>query len=146
MSAGELLPKRARIAWHCLRALPAIMMVIHGSARLIAGGVVPFGGFLGSLGLPAGVVVAGALTAVEIAGGLTLAAGWFVRPLCLWFVAEHAVGILTVHAPEGWFVVGLGRNGMEYSLVLLSLFVLIVVLDPVLRARAQPPSPPARSP
>lgn len=29
------------------------------------------------------------------------------------------MGIVLVHAPEGWFVVGLGRNGMEYSVLLI---------------------------
>ncbi|HKJ16853.1 MAG TPA: hypothetical protein VJ984_05875 [Xanthomonadales bacterium] len=35
------------------------------------------------------------------------------------YAVIYAVGIVLVHAPEGWFVVGLGRNGMEYSVLLI---------------------------
>ncbi len=30
------------------------------------------------------------------------------------------MGIVLVHAPAGWFVVGHGRNGMEYSVLLIA--------------------------
>lgn len=56
---------------------------------------------------------------IEIAGGLTLSAGWLVRPLCAWFVIQLLAGIVLVHGREGWFVVGGGRNGVEYSVLLI---------------------------
>jgi putative oxidoreductase len=116
---------RARRAFTILRAISALMLVTHGVARLVAGGVVPFGQWLGSKGFPAGVAIAGAITAVEIAGGLTLAAGFLVAPLALWFAFQLLAGILLVHLPEGWFVVGLGRNGMEYSVLLIVCLLLV---------------------
>ena len=127
------LPRRARIAAHVLRAAPAAMMVIHGTYRVFDRGVGGFGEFLGSQGLPLGIAVAWLLTLVEIAGGLTLIAGRFIMPLCLWFACEHVVGILTVHVHEGWFVVGGGRNGAEYSVLLLTCFVANAFLQPALR-------------
>ena len=39
--------------------------------------------------------------------------------LCAWFAAELVAGIVMVHARAGWFVVGSGRNGVEYSVVLI---------------------------
>lgn len=60
---------------------------------------------------------------MELAGTLAPAAGRWVRPLATWFAAELTVGILLVHAGEGWFVVGGGRNGMEYSVTLIALFL-----------------------
>ena len=57
-------------------------------------------------------MLAWAVTMVEIVGGAALAAGFFVRPLAVWFSAQLAIGIL-VHASEGWFVVGAGRNRMS---------------------------------
>lgn len=36
-------------------------------------------------------------------------------------------GILLVHAREGWFVVGGGRNGMEYSVLLISSLIALIV-------------------
>ena len=33
------------------------------------------------------------------------------------------MGIVLVHAPSGWFVVGGGRNGMEYSVLLIAVLL-----------------------
>jgi putative oxidoreductase len=102
-----------------LRIGVATLLFIHGAFRATGGGVAPFGGFLHQVGLPMGLAVAWLLTIVEIIGGPLLAAGLFVRPLIAWFFVELIVGIVLVHAREGWFVVGGGRNGAEYSALLL---------------------------
>jgi putative oxidoreductase len=126
---------------HVLRAAPALTMVIHGTFRIADGGVTGFGDFLATQHVPAAHAVAWLLTIVEVFGGLTLAAGFAVVPLCLWFIAEHAVGMLTVHLPSGWFVVGGGRNGMEYSALLVVCFVVTAMLAPVVRANRLVPPP-----
>ena len=95
------------------------LIAAHGWARLVANGVAPFGGFLEGRGFPFGFGLAAAITAVEILGTPLLAWGKFVRPLCCVYAGIYTAGIFMVHAPEGWFVVGLGRNGMEYSVLLI---------------------------
>lgn len=112
-----------------LRVLLATQLVIHGTFRLVTGGTTPFGGFLGEAGLPFGVAIAWAITLTEIAGGLTLIAGKLVRPLVAWFVIQLVTGIAMVHAHEGWFVVGGGRNGMEYSVVLIGGLLIVGLTD-----------------
>ena len=102
-----------------VRVAAAAMLVIHGVSRIRSGGVSPFGEFLTQNRLPLGHALAWAITVVEIAGGLALAAGRLVRPLCAWFVIQLLAGIALVHGREGWFVVGLGRNGVEYSVLLI---------------------------
>lgn len=102
-----------------LRWLLAGLIAAHGWARWIHGGVVPFGQWLDGLGFPFGYGIAAAVTFVEIVGTPPLAWGLLVRPLCLTFSAIYLMGIVLVHAPAGWFVVGLGRNGMEYSVLLI---------------------------
>jgi putative oxidoreductase len=94
-------------------------MVIHGVIRVANGTVDDFGGFLSGLGLPLGLVVAWTLTVVEIVGGLVLVSGRLVPWLCAWFAIQLLVGIATVHWSQGWFVVGAGRGGMEYSVLLI---------------------------
>jgi putative oxidoreductase len=37
------------------------------------------------------------------------------------------MGIILVHAKEGWFVVGAGRNGVEYSVLLIAVFVALAI-------------------
>ena len=113
-----------------VRGAAAAMMVIHGAARIQSGGVAPFGEFLSENHVPFGTALAWAITAVEIAGGLTLAAGRFVRPLCAWFVVELLAGIALVHGREGWFVVGGGRNGVEYSVLLIVCLLAVAYGDP----------------
>lgn len=103
-----------------LRITVAALLAAHGWARLISGGVVPFGEWLTSRGLPAGAAIAHGITWFEMVGTLVLALGRGVPVLSVAFSAIYLAGIVMVHAPEGWFVVGLGRNGMEYSVLLVA--------------------------
>ena len=102
-----------------LRVAVATLLAAHGWARLLSGGVAPFGEWLSSRGLPAGAMIAHGITWFEIVATLLLAAGRGVPLLSVAFAGIYATGIVMVHAPEGWFVVGLGRNGVEYSVLLL---------------------------
>lgn len=118
-----------------LRLTVATLLFIHGTFRLVTGGVAGFGEFLAANSIPAATAVAWMLTLLEIGGTVVLATGRWVRPLALYFAAELAVGIALVHAREGWFVVGGGRNGMEYSVVLIALLLAQAwVSDPSRRA------------
>jgi putative oxidoreductase len=119
---------RSRFAWLALRLTVAGLIAAHGWARLLAGGVVPFGKFLDSQGFPGGLYLAALVTAIEIIGSIALVVGKAVAPLCAAFALIYATGIALVHAKAGWFVVGLGRNGAEYS-VLLIVCVLAVGLQ-----------------
>lgn len=122
--------QRSAFGWLLLRLTLAGLIAAHGWARLIAGGVAPFGGWLESQGFPFGFGIAAAVTGIEIVGSLLLVARRFVAPLCLVYIAIYAMGIALVHAKAGWFVVGLGRNGSEYS-VLLIVGLLCVALQHV---------------
>lgn len=103
-----------------IRVAVATLLIIHGSFRAVTDGYVSgFGEFLDSWGIPLGTAVATGLTAFEILGGLALAVGRWIRPLAVLFALELAAGVVMVHASEGWFVVGGGRNGMEYSVLLI---------------------------
>ena len=111
---------RSRWGWTLLRLILALLIAAHGWARLLAGGVPPFGIFLEAQGFPAGAALAWSITAFEIAGSITFACGRIVPALAAIFASIYALGIVLVHGPEGWFVVGLGRNGAEYSVLLIA--------------------------
>lgn len=106
-----------------LRVYIALTMIIHGVARIYAEGVLPFGEFLNMQGFPLGLYLAWAITIFEITGGIVLMIGYFIPILAVVFAVQLAVGIILVHASSGWFVVGLGRNGMEYSVLLIVSFL-----------------------
>lgn len=116
---------RSAFAWSALRIVLALLIAAHGWARLAAGGVVPFGKFLDAQGLPFGLYLASLVTAIEIVGSIALVARRAVAPLCALFAFIYAVGIALVHAKAGWFVVGLGRNGSEYSVLLITCLLLV---------------------
>ncbi len=102
-----------------IRIAVALMLIIHGIARLSMGIVDDFGGFLSSVGFPLGGFIAWTITIVEIAGGAMLGLGKFKLPFALYFSIQLVAGIILVHGSEGWFVVGAGRNGMEFSVLLI---------------------------
>lgn len=103
-----------------IRIVLAAVMFIHGAARISYGTVGGFGEFLGSQGIPLGFYVAWAITIFELVGSVLLAAGFYAWIIALLFALQLSVGIAMVHLKEGWFVVGHGRNGMEFSAVLIA--------------------------
>lgn len=111
-----------------LRVGVAVLLFIHGAYRASTGGVAGFGEWLSSLGLPAGIAWAWAVTLIELLATPLLAAGRFVVPIAAYLAFQLVLGIALVHFPEGWFVVGGGRNGMEYS-ILLILSLVVIALD-----------------
>lgn len=113
-----------------VRAGTALILVIHGIARVRLGIVDDFGVVLGQWGFPAGFWLAWTITSIEIAGGMAFAAGLLVRPLTLWFIVQLAAGIYLIHARAGWFVVGAGRNGVEFSALLIVCLVAVALAMP----------------
>ena len=106
------------------RIAVGLMLAAHGVTRLSAGTVNGFGEFLNSKRFIIGPAVAWFLTAFEITGGLVMAAGNWVKWIAAVFMIEIVMGIILVHANNGWFVVGYQSGGAEYSvLILLSLLV-----------------------
>ena len=114
------LPDNKTTALILIRVVLAAVMFSHGAARISAGTVGGFGEFLGSQGLPLGFYVAWGITLFELIGSVLLAAGFYTWIIALVFALQLAVGIALVHYKEGWFVVGHGRNGMEFSAVLIA--------------------------
>ncbi|QIG53700.1 DoxX family protein [Altererythrobacter sp. BO-6] len=117
-------PRASVQALVALRSVLAVLIFIHGLHRAFAGelglGVGLFGEWLGTQGLPFGYAVALAVTLIELVGPPLILAGRLVAPLALLHAAILAVGMVMVHLPFGWFVVGAGRNGMEYSVLLIT--------------------------
>lgn len=70
----------------------------------------------------------GFLPFFEIAGGLIMAEGYFVKCIAAIFILQLIMGIILVHAQNGWFVVGYQSGGVEYS-ILLILSLLVVAAN-----------------
>ncbi|HWA17241.1 MAG TPA: DoxX family protein [Gemmatimonadales bacterium] len=125
---------RAARALIALRVGVATLLFIHGAYRIYDNGPPGFGDWLASQGLPFGLVIAWGVTIMEVVGTLVMASGRFVPYLALYFTTVLTAGIVLVHGKEGWFVVGGGRNGMEYSVLLILALLVTAYADRDLRA------------
>jgi putative oxidoreductase len=116
-----------KLALTIIRMAAAGTMLIHGIARIVNNGVTPFDGFLANFGLPP--YSAWAITLFEIVGAVLLMINRWVIPISILFILQLLMGIILVHGREGWFVVGAGRNGVEYSVLLITCFLCIVLVS-----------------
>ena len=103
-----------------VRLAVAAILLVHPVSRLLNHTVPLFGEWLGTQGFPMGTAVAYGVTLGELASGAALLSKRFVVPACAVLITILGMGIKMVHGPEGWFVVGGGRNGMEYSVLLIA--------------------------
>jgi putative oxidoreductase len=110
---------RAGQVLEILRVTVALLILIHGVYRLAAGLVVPFGTWLDGLGFPFGYGWAMAVTLYELVGPLLMLTRRWTSLAALGHAGILTLGMILVHLPAGWFVVGGGRNGMEYSVLLI---------------------------
>ena len=109
-----------KVALALIRFAAAGNMLIHGIARIVNDGVAPFDGFLSGFGFPP--YSAWGITLFENAGAVLLMINRWVIPISSLFILQLLMGIILVHGREGWFVVGAGRNGIEYSVLLILCF------------------------
>lgn len=123
-------PLSERITFLLLRAVMGLIFVSHGTARLVFGSVPDFGAFLNAQGFIIGVPLAWTITIGEILAGSTLAVGYKVRYCVLFHATVIAAGIGLTHLANGWFVVGHGRNGVEYSVLILAVLAFIYARSP----------------
>lgn len=123
----ELLRPSLSIA--ILRILMGLVFMAHGAARLIDYSLPGFGEFLNSKGFPAGFYMAWAVTLFELGGGLLMVLRKFVRWFCIGEIIILLTGIIIVHSPNGWFVVGKTLGGMEYSVVLIVTLTAIFIAE-----------------
>jgi putative oxidoreductase len=127
-----------RIGAILVRVVVALMLAIHGITRIRLGLVDDLGVFLGEHSfIPMPHIAAWVVTIMEILGGTTLALGFFVVVLCGWFASQLAMGIALVHLQNGWFVVGPGQKGMEYSIVLITALAAVALLHRPASAKAE---------
>lgn len=108
-----------------LRIVLGVIFIAHGIPKL-SGGIEETVGFFGALGIPAPVVAAWFIALLETLGGLMLLVGFLVTPVSLLLVAHMLTGIVLVHAPNGFYVIGPGQGGVEFNLLLIASLLALV--------------------
>ncbi len=115
-----------------LRFGVAIIFLSHSLHGIFTGNDVnDFGNlFLNKIGFaPLGVFFAWGVVVSQIITSLLLIANKVVNVSCIINILILIAGIITVHYAEGWFVVGAGRNGMEFSFILIVALFTILLLN-----------------
>ena len=97
-----------------------VIFIAHGAQKLFGWfggyGLEGTGGWMESIGLSPGVVMAGLAGGIELIGGLLLIIGLLVRPAAFALAITMLVAIFTVHLNNGLFM---NNNGYEFGLALL---------------------------
>jgi putative oxidoreductase len=111
---------RPTVGLDIVRITVALVLSVHSIVRIIGGHVSGFGRSLGSYGLPLGIGLAWLITLSTLTASVALVVRRYVVPACICHMIVLITGIFLNHIHDGWFVVGSGRNGMEYSVVLIA--------------------------
>lgn len=116
-----------RLGPDVLRFVLCAIVFTHGIYRYHEGSVPVLGRLLEESGFPrgSGYALACAVNLTETIGAALLAMGIMVWPLCLAFSVIYFTGIVIFHWTSGFFVVGPGSNGWEYSALLITCFVVV---------------------
>jgi putative oxidoreductase len=113
-----------------LRLAVAIILLMHSVPGMFNNGINDFGElYLNQVGFaPMGVPIAWAIKLSHVVCAFCLLFQKFVKPACIITILILIMGIVMVHFKEGWFVVGGGRNGVEFNFLLI--VVLLVIMFP----------------
>ena len=113
-----------------LRVAVAIILLMHSIPGIFNNGINDFGNlYLNQIGFaPFGVALAWAIKLSHVVAAVCLLIEKYVKWACHVTIAVLVGGIILVHFKEGWFVVGGGRNGVEFNFLLI--FVLLTILYP----------------
>lgn len=113
-----------------LRIAVAIILLTHSVFGIFDNGINDFGNlYLNQIGFaPFGVFIAWSIKLSHIIAAILLILNKYLKLAGFVTIFILIMGIILVHFQEGWFVVGGGRNGMEYNFLLI--IVLLAIMYP----------------
>jgi len=113
-----------------LRIAVAIILLTHSVFGIFDNGINDFGNlYLNQIGFaPFGVFIAWSIKLSHIIAAILLILNKYLKLAGFVTIFILIMGIILLHFHEGWFVVGGGRNGMEYNFLLI--IVLLAIMYP----------------
>ncbi|MFH6996334.1 DoxX family protein [Flavobacterium sp. FlaQc-57] len=113
-----------------LRSAVAIILLTHSVFGMFNNGINDFGNlYLNQIGFaPFGVFLAWSIKLSHVVAAILLILSKYVKLAGFVTIFVLIMGIILVHFQEGWFVVGGGRNGVEYNFLLI--IVLLAIMYP----------------
>lgn len=119
-----------------LRFGVALTLFMHSVSGMLNGGVHAFGKmYLDEIGFsPLGVPLAWIIKISHVVAAICLLTERYVKWAVLMTLFVLTMGIVMIHAKEGWYVVGGGRNGVEFNVLLILVLVAILFPNGIKRA------------
>ena len=114
-----------------LRIILAAVFFMHGIPSIFTGAVNNFGNlYLNEMGFaPIGLPLAWMIKLSHVACAVLLILNRYIRVAALITIPILVAGIIMIHAAEGWFVVGAGRNGVEFNVLLIGVLVYLAIIN-----------------
>ena len=114
-----------------LRITLAAVFFMHGVPSIFTGAVNNFGNlYLNDVGFaPIGLPLAWMVKLSHVACAVLLILNRYIRVAALITIPILVAGIIMIHAAEGWFVVGAGRNGVEFNVLLIGVLVYLAIIN-----------------
>ena len=111
-----------------LRIAVAITLLAHSVPSILLNWVSDFGNlYLNAVGFaPYGLWIAWAIKISHVLCAILLIINRYVMAAAFITIFILVAGIVMIHFKEGWFVVGAGRNGMEFNFLLICVLLSIV--------------------
>lgn len=112
-----------------LRLVTPLLFMAHAAIRIANGSIPQFGQFMKTQGFPFGAGWVWAITITELVCGTLILLGRFVRFATLPLLTITIGGIALIHVRLGWFVGEHGVGGMEYSVALIVMLLVLAASD-----------------
>lgn len=111
-----------------LRITVVVILLMHSIPGIFNNGINDFGNlYLNQVGFaPVGLVLAWAIKISHIVAAICFLFEKYVKWAGIVTIIILIVGIYMVHLQDGWFVVGGGRNGVEFNVLLIVVILTIM--------------------
>jgi putative oxidoreductase len=111
-----------------IRYALAIIFLSHSVPGMFNNGINDFGNlYLNQVSFaPFGLYLAWIIKLCHLFLAASLVTNRYLKPIAFVNIGILLAGIWMVHWPDGWFVVGGGRNGIEYNSLLIVLLISLI--------------------
>ncbi len=112
-----------------LRIAVAVTLFAHSIPVMFNNGVNDFGNlYLNQIGFaPFGLAIAWSIKISHVISAVLFILNKYINIASIITLFILVAGIVMIHYREGWFVVGSGRNGMEFNFLLICIIIAIMV-------------------
>jgi putative oxidoreductase len=111
-----------------LRITLFVILIMHSIPGMLNGGVNAFGTHLNEVGFaPIGVPLAWAIKLSHVVCAVLLLINRYITAAAIITIIILIAGIVMVHFKEGWYVVGGGRNGSEFNVLLIAVLLYLMI-------------------